>query len=103
MEKFYDAEKALGKEEYRVEVYDFEIDWTVDQTDLGKYGGSWYVLSADGCSCWAGEWTVEAGPYEDLDGVRKYIHDEYGVQTSDYYEPFVEAWYSAIDTAASAV
>lgn len=103
MEEFYgreDAEKALGgPQEYRAVVFDDSPDWEVDIQDIGKYGGKWFVLHAVGCSCWGGEYSKEAGPFDTLYDVRKYIYDEYGKIETDHYKPMLRAWEVAFSNA----
>lgn len=102
-QEFYssNAEEVLGGRcTYRVSVYDLAAGtYDVDMFDLGQYGDKWFVLRANGCSCWGGEWGVEAGPFDRLDDVRKFINDEYGTQVSDYYKEFVDEWMKAITKA----
>lgn len=105
--EFYDRESAErilgGPEEYREEVYDDSPAYEVDITDIGKYGGKWFVIAARGCSCWSGEYYREAGPFDTLDDLREYVWAEYGKVETDYYKPFLEAWKVALDKAAQVV
>lgn len=102
-EEFYsreDTEKALGgSEEYRAVVYDDSENYEVSIYDIGKYGGKWFVLRAQGCSCWGGEYWKEAGPFSSLQEVRKYVYDEYGKVKTDYYSPLLRAWEVAFTNA----
>jgi hypothetical protein len=104
-QEFYtsNAEEVLGgKCTYRQFVFDLQAGtYEVDMFDLAQYGDKWFVLRANGCSCWGGEWNVEAGPFDRLDEVREYITKEYGTQVSDYYEEFVSEWMDAISRAES--
>ena len=96
-----EAEKILGgPEEYRAEVYDDSPEYEVDIHDIGKYGGKWFAIRATGCSCWGGEYSREAGPFDTLDELRDYILGEYGKVETAYYQPLLDAWSVAIEEAA---
>lgn len=100
-QEFYDhnAEEFLGGRcTYRVAVADLSVAYDIDRYDLAQYGDKWFVLRANGCSCWGGEWGVEfAG--DTLDEVREYITREYGTQLTDYYKGFMEDWSYALAKA----
>lgn len=94
------AEALLGTEEYRAEVYDDSPAYEVDIYDIGKYGGKWYEIRGQGCSCWGGEYSVDVDAgFDTLDELRKEITAEYGSTGTGYYAPLLEAW----DVAFAAV
>lgn len=105
-QEFYsgeDAERVLGgPEEYREEVYDDSANYEVDIHDIGKYGGKWFWIKADGCSCWGGEYYRRGGPFDTLEELRDSVWLEYGSVETDYYKELLEAWSIALDKAATA-
>lgn len=101
MDEFYDsnAEEVLGgKCKYRATVADLSMAYEVDVFDLAKYGDKWFVLRANGCSCWGGEWGVEFSG-DSLESVREYVNSEYGIQLTEYYKDFMVDWSEAIAKA----
>lgn len=94
------AEELLGKCEYREEAYDGSEGYDVDIYDIGKYGGKWYEIRGQGCSCWAGEYTVDVDAGHDtLEGLREEFLAEYGRVDTTYYSELIEA----LEAAFSAV